>query len=84
MSKILTNKIAEQFLTDPEEVELDEFTSIEDEAAKLLSKFKGDLELFEITKLSDAAAESLSKHKGKINDMDPKERVESFEGVSHD
>ena len=31
-----------------------------------------------IVELSHAAAESLSKHKGMINDMDPKEWVESL------
>jgi hypothetical protein len=31
-----------------------------------------------LTELSDAAAEALSKHEGEINDMDPKEWVESL------
>ena len=64
MSKILTNKIAEQFLKDPEEVELDEFTAIEDSAAEVLYKSDEYLDLSGLTKLSDAAAESFSTYKG--------------------
>ena len=41
--KILTKEIAEQFMTDHEEVELNEFTSIEDEAAESLSEFPGEI-----------------------------------------
>ena len=67
MNKILTKEIAEQFLGDPDGVELDEFTSIEDEAAESLSKLQGWLSLNSLTELSDAAAESLSKHKGRLN-----------------
>ena len=65
--KILTKEIAEQFLED-EEVDLSEFTSIEDAAAESLSKhiaeYQGhSLDLDGLTSLSDAAAESLSKSK---------------------
>jgi len=67
MSDILTNKIAEQFLADPESVELFEFTAIKDSAAESLSKHKGDLELWSIEELSDAAAESLSKLNGNLD-----------------
>ena len=61
--KVLTNEIAEQFITG-ETLDLSEFTSIEDAAAESLSKHQGDLWLSGLTKLSDAAAENLSKHKG--------------------
>ena len=46
---------------------------------EFLSKHKGELWLDGIVELSDTAAESLSKHKGMINDMDPKEWVESID-----
>ena len=63
--KVLTKNIAKQFLEDEDSaVDLDEFTAIEDAAAKSLSNHEGRLDLSGLTSLSDAAAESLSKHKG--------------------
>jgi hypothetical protein len=62
--KILTQKIAEQFLENVNSVELSEFTAIEDAAAESLSKHEGWLSLNGLTSLSDAAAESLSKCEG--------------------
>ena len=66
--KVLTKNIAKQFLEDEDSaVDLDEFTAIEDAAAKSLSKYEGDLYLDGLTSLSDAAAKSLSKHEGDLN-----------------
>ena len=59
MNKILTKEIAEQFLGDPDGVELDEFTSIEDEAAEVLSKHQGELCLIECRFISTSAIELL-------------------------
>ena len=47
-------------------------------AAEYISKYKGDLNLGKLAKLSDEASKHLSKHKGKINDLDPKEWLESL------
>jgi hypothetical protein len=58
--KVLTKEIAEKFLADEESVDLSEFTAIEDEAAKSLSKHKGDLWLEGIEELSDEAAKGLA------------------------
>ena len=64
--KVLTREIAEWFLGWEQAVwqwiDLKEFCSIEDTAAKNLSKYGGPLLLCGLTNLSDAAAESLSKH----------------------
>jgi len=70
--KILTKEIAEQFLKDEDSVDLEEFTSIEDDAAETLGEGSASLTangLFQerprlsldgLTSLSDAAAESLA------------------------
>ena len=61
--KVLTKNIAKQFLEDEDSaVDLDEFTAIEDAAAKSLSKYEYNLYLNGLTSLSDAAAKSLSYH----------------------
>jgi len=65
--KVLTKKIAEQFLADEDSVDLMDFTAIEDDAAESLSKHEGYLYLGGLTELSDAAAESLSKHEGNVS-----------------
>jgi len=53
--KVLTKEIAEQFLTDDEDsVDLNEFTSIEDDAVEALRKDECDLNLEGLTSLSDA------------------------------
>jgi len=66
MNKILTKEIAEQFLGDPDGVELDEFTSIEDEAAEVLSKHQGELCLIECRFISTSAIELLSRRTGSL------------------
>ena len=59
--KLLTKEIAEQFLADEESVDLSEFTSIADDAAVVLAKYKDCcLDLSGLTAMSDSAAESLS------------------------
>ena len=66
--KVLTKAIAEQFLEDPESVDLSEFTAIEDEAAEILCRTEEtELILSGLTRLSDAAAESLAKHQGYLS-----------------
>ncbi len=65
---LLTAEIATRFLRTEED--LDTFKMIEDEAAKILSKYKDSwLQLNGLKKLSDAAAESLSKFKGNRLDL---------------
>ena len=59
---VLTKEMAERFLADPDDVDLKVFTTIEDAAAEILSKYKGRLYLSGLTSLSDAAAESLGRH----------------------
>ena len=59
--KILTREIAEKFLKDNGSVDLDKFTTLEDDAAKALAKHKGSLMLNGITTLSKEAASSLAK-----------------------
>ena len=66
-AKILTQKIAEQFLADEDSVELWEFTSIEDAAAQALAQHKGDLYLSGLTSLSDAAAQALAQYEGTLS-----------------
>ena len=58
---------AQQFLEDPDSVNLADFTSITDDAAEVVSKYHGrTLFLFGLTNLTDAAAEALSKHHGSL------------------
>jgi len=64
MSKILTLKIAEQFLD--KGYNLDHYTSMDDAAAQALAKHKGDLWLGGLTSLSDAAAQALAQHEGSL------------------
>ena len=65
----ITAKIAQQYLQNPDSVELWQATSIDEAAAEFLSKqHQGDLALG-LEELSDAAAESLSKHQGDIRFM---------------
>lgn len=59
--KILTEKIAERFLKDKDSVDLSEFTSIEDAAAQVLAKHKGELCLNKLESISVEAAISLAK-----------------------
>ncbi len=64
--KLLTKEIAEHFIKDSGSVDLSTFTSIEDEAAKVLAQHKGGLDLHGLKQLSDLAALALSKHQGPI------------------
>jgi hypothetical protein len=63
-AKILTVEIAEQFLKNNDSVALIEFTTIEDYAACVLARHKGEIWLNGLKSLSDAAARLLSEHKG--------------------
>lgn len=63
-AKILTKDIAEQFLKNSDAVALSEFTTIEDYAACVLARHKGEIWLNGLKSLSDAAARLLSEHKG--------------------
>jgi len=64
-AKILTREIAEQFLKNSDAVALSEFTTIEDEAAPVLARYKGRrLNLMGLTSLSDTAANALSQYNG--------------------
>jgi len=63
--KVLTKEIAEEFVVKGHSENLGGFGKIEDEAAEILAKYRGqELRLDCLSKISDAAAESLSKHKG--------------------
>ena len=54
--KVLTKEIAEQFLVDEYSVDLCEFTAIDDDAAKSLSKHQGSLYLFGLRSGNDFQA----------------------------
>jgi hypothetical protein len=60
--KVLSLKIAKQFLADNDSVRLGGYTSIEADAAAVLAKFKGGLDLSGLRSLDVAAARALSKH----------------------
>ena len=57
--KRLTTQVAESFLADSASVNLSVFTTLDDDAAEILSKHRGRLRLFGLSR-------SLSKHKGNI------------------
>ena len=65
-TKLLTKEIAEHFIQDNGSVDLSTFTSIQDEAAKVLAQHKRRLDLHGLKQLSDSAAQALSNHKGPI------------------
>ena len=65
LTHLLTVSMAEQFIKDPDSVELSVFSDISDDMLKVLAKSKNDLDLG-LTKLSDLAADSLSKCKGDL------------------
>ena len=65
-SGIISLKLAQKFLSDKKSVRLDKYVEINNEAAELLSNYRGFLPLSNIIKLSDEAAESLSKHEGEL------------------
>jgi len=58
---VLTKEVAEDCFND-NDLYLNQFTAIDDDAAECLSEQVCDLQLDGLTFLSDAAAESLSKH----------------------
>ena len=60
----ITLGVAEQFLKNEDSVDLSEATSMDDDAAEVLSKHNGELSLNWLSSLSEAAAESLAKHEG--------------------
>lgn len=62
--KVLSLNIAKQFLADNDSVRLGGYTSIEDDAAAALAKFKGELDLSGLRSLDAAAVRALSKHCG--------------------
>ena len=81
MSKKLSLKIAQNFLIDQDEqqvidgevvvegpygVNLEDYNSMDDDAAKALAQHKGDLDLGGLTSLSDAAAQALAQQEGPL------------------
>jgi hypothetical protein len=73
MSKILTKGIVEKVLRQDEEAGFDEFTSIKDDAAEILSKHDDLIWLNGLEKISAEAFHSLSSHQGGIQLMGLKE-----------
>lgn len=65
LTRLLNISMAEQFIKDPDSVDLSVFSEISDDILKVLAKSKNDLDLG-LTKLSDLAADSLSKCKGDL------------------
>ena len=65
-AKVLTVEIVSKFPKHNFMIHLSEYTSIEQEAAEVLSTLQGELYLDGLETLTDAAAESLSKHRGFI------------------
>jgi hypothetical protein len=61
-SVTLTLEIANQYLANPDSMDLNRFEAIEVDAAKALSAHKGDLHLNGLKSLSDDAAIALAKH----------------------
>ncbi len=59
----------EQFLTDSDEVDLSQFSHLEDDAAELLSisEHQGSLDLSGLERLSTEAAEALAKYQGSLD-----------------
>ena len=69
--------VLEIFSNHTGDIDLSGIKTLSDQSAKLLAKHQGEL-LLGIQALSADAAESLSNHKGQINDMNPKEWIESL------
>ena len=65
--KVLNKEIAVQFLVDEYSVKLKEFTKLEDDAAKVLSKCESDLNLSGLKELSDSSATFLESFAQKID-----------------
>lgn len=75
--QLLTKEIAENFLNDPESVDLSDFTALEDSAADVLAKSTKCLTLSSLEMLSDAAAKALATH-------DPKDERSGLSTVTLD
>lgn len=60
----ITLEVAEQFLKNADSANLSEATSMDDDAAEVLSNHNGVLSLLSLSSLSEATAESLAKHEG--------------------
>jgi hypothetical protein len=59
---ILSKKIAEQYLADPNSIDLSDFTGLEDSAAQVLAKSTKCLALSSLESLSDDDAQALAAH----------------------
>jgi len=58
--------VAERFLENPDQIDLNGAGTIDDDAAEVLAKHEGHLGLNRLTDLSTAAVEALSKHQGSL------------------
>ena len=66
--KVLTKEIAEQFLIRERSVDLDEFSTLDDEASAVLSTYSGDALSFDgLTELSETSARNLSRYAGGLS-----------------
>lgn len=59
--------VAEQFLADPDSIDLTQILTLDDDAAETIAKYQGDLTLSSLIELSDRAATALAKHKGQLS-----------------
>lgn len=62
--EILSKKIAEQFIADPEAVDLTEYTVLDEDAAVVLCRHNGDLDLDGLTEISSNVASVLARFEG--------------------
>lgn len=58
--------VAERFLANPDNIDLDSASTIDDNAAEVLAKHQGELFLSGLNELSSATAKALSLHQGAI------------------
>ncbi len=66
MKKVLTEAIARLYHQSDNTIDLSEFDTIEDDAAKILGDYQGPLNLSGLTHISNLAATSLSKYRGNL------------------
>jgi len=59
----IDEKIAQDFVNDPDAVDLSGATSVTDEAAKILAGYEGCINLFSLADISEGAAKALAGHK---------------------
>ena len=59
----IDEKIAQDFVNDPDAVDLSGATSITDGAAKILAGYEGSIDLFSLADISEGAAKALAGHK---------------------